>query len=95
MRIGYWNKYTNYDEFIKDICGKSYIKFPILIAIIVILSFECLIKNINILNFSSYLDAIATIYSLIIIIQYDIYYKHYKILNMIKNIKILILIGLI
>ena len=78
MRIGYWNKYTHYDDFIKDKWGKSYIKFPILIIIIVILSFEWLIKNINILKCSSYLAVISTIYSLIVIIQYDIYYNHYK-----------------
>ena len=78
ITIGYWNKYTNYDEFIKDKWGKSYIKFPILIVIIVILNFVCLIKNINILNCSSYLDVISIIYSLIVIIQYYIYYNHYK-----------------
>ena len=88
MSIGYRNKYNDFEEFKKDKWGKSYIKFPIFIVIAVILSLECLIKDINKLNFSAYLGVIAVIYTLIIItIQCDTYYNHYKKNEYVENDK--------
>ena len=88
MSIGYRNKYKDFEEFKKDKWGKSYIKFPIFIVIAVILSLECLIKDINKLNFSAYLGVIAVIYTLIIItIQCDTYYNHYKKNEYVENDK--------
>ena len=88
MSIGYRNKYNDFEEFKKDKWGKSYIKFPIFIVIAVILSLECLIKDINKLNFSAYLGVIAVIYTLIIItIQCDTYYNDYKKNEYVENDK--------
>ena len=44
-----------------------------------ILSFICLIKDINKLNFTAIIGVCANIYALsVIMIQCDSYYKHYK-----------------
>ena len=63
-------------------------KFPIFAGIAILLSFECLIKDINKLNFSAYLGVIAVIYTLFVItIQCDSYYKHYKKTEYVKENK--------
>ena len=86
--IAYKEKYDDYEDFQKKKWGKTYIKFPIFIVIAVILSLECLIKDINKLNFSAYLGVIAVIYTLIIItIQCDTYYNHYKKNEYVENDK--------
>ena len=77
--IGYQNKYESYDDFYDDKWGKAYIKYPFSIGIAIILSFISLIKDINKLNFSSYIGVIAVSYSLLVVtIECHKYYKYYK-----------------
>ena len=77
--VGYQNKYETYDDFYDDKWGKAYIKYPLSIGIAVVLSFISLIKDINKLNFSSYIGVVAVSYSLLVVmIECHKYYKHYK-----------------
>ena len=77
--VGYQSKYETYDDFYDDKWGKAYIKYPFSIGIAVVLSFISLIKDINKLNFSSYIGVIAVVYSLLVVtIECHKYYKHYK-----------------
>ena len=75
----YRNDYKDYDEFYDYKWGKPYIKFPFFLALALLLSLICLIKDINKLNFSAYIGVIAVIYALIVVmVQCRSYYKHYK-----------------
>ena len=86
--IAYKEKYDDYEDFQKKKWGKTHLKFPIFAGIAILLSFECLIKDINKLNFSAYLGVIAVIYTLFVItIQCDSYYKHYKKTEYVKENK--------
>ena len=52
---GYINKYPEYEEFDDEIWQKAYIKFPVYIGLTIGLGFMCLIKDMNKLNFASYI----------------------------------------
>lgn len=66
--VGYINKYQDYDEFNDEIWSKPYIKFPVYIGLTIGLGFMCLIKDMNKLNFSSYIGVLAVIYSLCVVL---------------------------
>ena len=75
----YRNDYADYDEFYDEKWGKPYIKYPFFIGLAIIVSLLCLIKDINKLNFSSYIGVGAVLYTLIVVaVQCHSYYKHYK-----------------
>ena len=77
--VGYINKYQDYDEFNDEIWSKPYIKFPVYIGLTIGLGFKCLIKDMNKLNFSSYIGVLAVIYSLcVVLIQCHSYFKDSK-----------------
>ena len=76
---GYINKYPEYEEFDDEIWQKAYIKFPVYIGLTIGLGFMCLIKDMNKLNFASYIGVLAVIYSLLVVlIQCNSYYKDSK-----------------
>ena len=76
---GYTKTYPDYSEFNDNIWGKAYVKFPVFAGICFCLSLMGLIKDINKLNFSAYIGVVAVIYTLLVVtIQCDGYYKHYK-----------------
>ena len=75
----YPNKYQDYEEFDDDVWQKPYIKFPVYVVLTLGLCFMCLIRDINKLNFSSYIGVGAVIYSLIVVlVQCHDYYKDSK-----------------
>ena len=75
----YRKKYTGYEDFEDAKWGKAYIKFPFFIGLALVLSFICLIKDINKLNFSAYIGVAACGYALIVVmVQCHSYYQHYK-----------------
>ena len=77
--VGYRNDYATFDDFSDDKWGKAYIKYPLMFGIAIVLSFMSLIKDIDKLNFSSYVAVIAVIYTLLVVtVECDKYYKHYK-----------------
>ena len=76
---GYISKYSDYEDFDDEIWQKTYIKLPFYIGVTLGLSFMCLIRDINKLNFSSYIGVISIVYSLfVILVQCHDYYKHSK-----------------
>ena len=76
---GYTNKYPDYDDFDDEIWQKAYIKFPVYIGLTLGLCFMCLIKDINKLNFASYIGVGAVVYSLIVVlVQCHDYFKDSK-----------------
>ena len=75
----YYKDYIDYDEFFDKKWGQNYIKYPFFLGLACILSFICLIKDINKLNFTAFIGVCSNIYALsVIMIQCDSYYKHYK-----------------
>jgi amino acid permease len=75
----YRNDYTDFDAFKKAKWGKAYIKYPFFLGVAFILSLMCLIKDINKLNFTSYIGVFACGYAIVIVMfQCGSYYKHYK-----------------
>ena len=58
QHVGYRTKYQTYDEFAKAIWNKSYVKFPFFIIIAFLQSLVCLIRDINKLNFSAYIELV-------------------------------------
>ena len=77
--VGYQNDYATYDDFSNGKWGKAYIKYPLMFGVAIILSFMSLIKDIDKLNFSSFVGVVAVIYTLfVVMIECDKYYKYYK-----------------
>ena len=77
--VGYTNKYEHYEKFNEEIWGKPYIKFPVYIGMALGLSLMCLIKDMNKLNFASYIGVFAVIYSLfVVLVECKNYYELYK-----------------
>lgn len=77
--VGYQNDYATYTDFSNDKWGKAYIKYPLMFGVAIVLSFMSLIKDIDKLNFSSFVGVIAVIYTLfVVMIECDKYYKYYK-----------------
>ena len=75
----YRKKYTDFDEFEDDKWGKLYIKIPFFVGLAFIIALICLIKDINKLNFTSYIGVGACAYALIVVmVECHSYYKHYK-----------------
>jgi amino acid permease len=75
----YRNKYIDYDNFYDEKWGKAYIKYPFFFVLALLLSFICLIKDINKLNFSAYIGVAACGYALIVVmVECHSYYQHYK-----------------
>ena len=76
---GFTDKYPEYEEFENKIWNKPYIKFPVYVGLTLGLFFMCLIKDMNKLNFSSYIGVLAVIYSLcVVLIQCHDYFKDSK-----------------
>ena len=75
----YNSDYVDYDDFFDKKWGQNYIKYPFFLGMACVLSFICLIKDINKLNFTAFIGVCANIYTLfVIMIQCKSYYKHYK-----------------
>ena len=75
----YRNDYQDYDEFYDKKWGKAYIKYPFFFGLALILSFICLIKDINKLNFSAYIGVVACGYALVVVmVECKSYYDHYR-----------------
>ena len=75
----YRNDYIDFEHFDDDKWSKPYIKIPFFIGLAIILSFLCLIRDINKLNFSAYIGVAACGYAiLVVVIQCHSYYQHYK-----------------
>ena len=75
----YKDTYLTYDDFADAKWGKAYIKFPFFIVLTFLLCLLCLIRDINKLNFSAYIGVGAVIYTLLVVmIQCNSYYNHYK-----------------
>ena len=75
----YTEKYPDYEDFDEEVWQKAYIKFPVYVGITLGLCFMCLIRDINKLDFSSYIGVGAVVYSLIVVlIQCHDYYKDSK-----------------
>jgi amino acid permease len=75
----YRKKYTDFNEFDDDKWGKIYIKVPFFVALALIIALMCLIKDINKLNFTSYIGVAACAYALIVVmVECHSYYQHYK-----------------
>ena len=75
----YKDDYRDYDDFYDAKWGKAYIKLPFFVALAVLLSFICLIRDINKLNFSAYIGVVACVYALfVVMIECNSYYNHYK-----------------
>ena len=73
------DEYAEFKDFKKAKWGKVYIKYPVYIVATAILFFICLIRDINKLNFTSYIGVCAVIYTLgVVAIQCHSYYKYYK-----------------
>ena len=65
--VGYQNDYATYDDFSNDKWGKAYIKYPLMFGVAIILSLMSLIKDIDKLNFSSFVGVVAVIYTLFVV----------------------------
>ena len=88
QNIFYPNKYNTYEEFEENQWGKAFIKFPFFVAMTFIVGIICLKRNINKLNFLAYTEVITVAYTLlVVIIECNGYYNHYKKTKYIKNDK--------
>ena len=77
--VGYTSDYPDFDNFSEEIWSRAYIKFPVYIGFTIGLSFMCLIKDINKLNFSAYIGVFSVVYSLIVVlIECSGYYQNSK-----------------
>ena len=75
----YRTKYKNYEDFEDAKWDKMYIKVPFFVGLALIIGTLCLIKDINKLDFASYIGVGACFYAIIVVmVQCHSYYQHYK-----------------
>ena len=73
------NEFKDFSEYSDETWATPAVKYPIYILLTLILSFMCLIKDINKLNFSAYIGVFACVYALfVVMIECHSYYQHYK-----------------
>ena len=79
LSVNFADKYTDYGEFLINLWGKAYTKYPFYCGLSLILSLISLNKDMKKFNYISYLGVAAVTYTLIVIaVQCHDYYQFYK-----------------
>lgn len=77
--VFYHGQYNSYENFAEDIWSQAKLKYPINICLSLLLGLVCSLKDMNKLHFMSYISVGTVIYTLLVVtIQCNSYYNHYK-----------------